>query len=76
VSTRPPSLGRLTTTQIAAFRAGATKLVLPSSRRDKPANPKLITVALLDHSPGLNHSKDVIEGTSDLYEYLDENESR
>ena len=87
--------------------AGSSKFVLPSSRRDKPANPKLITrsvarslarfqkigigafkphdlrrtgrteLARLGVSKHiaervLNHSKDVIEGTYDLYEYLDE----
>ena len=87
--------------------AGSSKFVLPSSRRDKAANPKLITrsvarsltrfqkigigafkphdlrrtgrteLARLGVSKHiaervLNHSKDVIEGTYDLYEYLDE----
>jgi len=87
--------------------AGSSKFVLPSSRRDKAANPRLITRSVARSLPRfqkigigafkphdlrrtgrtelarlgvskhiaervLNHSKDVIEGTYDLYEYLDE----
>jgi integrase len=87
--------------------AGNSKFVVPSSRGNKPANPKLITRSVARSLPRfqkigidafrphdlrrtgrtelarlgvskhiaervLNHSKDVIEGTYDLYEYLDE----
>lgn len=87
--------------------SGNARFVVPSSRGNKPANPKLITrsvarslarfqkigidtfrphdlrrtgrteLARLGVSKHiaervLNHSKEVIEGTYDLYEYLDE----
>jgi integrase len=87
--------------------AGSSKFVVPSSRRDRPAQPKLITRSVARSLPRfqkigietfrphdlrrtgrtelarlgvskhiaervLNHSKEVIEGTYDLYEYLDE----
>jgi integrase len=90
--------------------AGSSRFVIPSSKKDKAANPKLITrsvarslarfqkIGIEPFKPHdlrrtgrtelarlgiskhvaervLNHSKDVIEGTYDLYEYLNEKRS-